>query len=198
MRSLVVSLVLALAAMAPALAFDAQVESALATLKVGKPVPRSALAIVMQNSERWCYFEAEGQCRWSDVYLDVTPETARFEIGNAWDDALDIYFIDEGVFADDGQICQSHTDGSLSVRAVSRADGTALGGRELDAIRQDLAGNAGGDTCFDYNLEAIDAEAQTVTLLQRQYLGGVLDPSGDAPVTIHFDPASARALGFAF
>jgi hypothetical protein len=132
-------------------------------------------------------------------YLDVTPEGARFEIGNAWDDTVDIYFVDEGEFRDDVFICQSGNGWVASVRAMSREDGTPLGGRELDALKQEIAGGLGDqNTCFDYILEAVDADGQTVTLLQRQYRDGVTDPADDAPVTIHFDPAEARTLGLAF
>lgn len=199
MRRLAASFVVALCALGSAQAFDTETEAVLSGLKIGKRLPSAAVATLMRASERWCYFEADGQCRWTDIYLDVTSEGARFEIGNAWDDTVDIYFVDEGEFRDDVFICQSGSAWVASVRAMSREDGTPLGGRELDALKQEIAGGLGDqNACFDYILEAVDADGQTVTLLQRQYRDGVTDAADDAPVTIHFDPAEARALGLAF
>jgi hypothetical protein len=67
MRRLAASFVVALCAMGPAQAFDTETEAVLSGLKIGKRLPNAAVATLMRASERWCYFEADGQCRWTDI-----------------------------------------------------------------------------------------------------------------------------------
>ena len=49
---------------------------------------------------------------------------------------------------------------------------------------------------FDYLLKGSDAEAETITLLQRQFTDGVTDPINDVTVTLHFNAADAAALSW--
>lgn len=200
MRRLTATLLIALAGLLPAQAFETETQTALDRLKPGKSVPIDAVAVLMRTSERWCYFEAEGQCRWSDIYLDVGAEGARYEIGNAWNADYDIVFVDEGVFKEGRYICETGHDWVPSVRAISRHNGRLIGGRELDALKHEIADYVSEEDrdCFDYILQEIDAAALTVTLLQRQYIDGATDPGWDAPVTLHFDPKSAAALDWAY
>ena len=82
-----------------------------------------------------------------------------------------------------------------TIHARNRTDSTAIGGRELEAIKQEVATNRNESIdCFDYLYQSTDATAQTVSLLQRQYVEGVHQPDGDVTVTLHFDPANAAAL----
>ena len=181
MRRLVASLVIGLIGISPALSFDAGTQDVLDRMKVGKLVPITEIATLMRNSERWCYAEDEGSCSWSDIYLDVTETGATYEIGNAWDADRDVIFTDHGTFEEGRYICETGYDWVPTVRAVNRADGSAINGRPLW-------------DCFDYVLKGSDAEAETITLLQRQFTDGVTDTSRDVTVTLHFNAASAAAL----
>lgn len=195
MRRLALLATLALTATLPAAAMDADSQAVVERLKVGKGLHIEDVGTLMMGAERWCYHESDGACAWSDIYLEVTPDGARYEIGNAWDSDTDIVSVDQGEFRDGRYICESGYDWVPTVRAFSRADGAPLSGRDLDALRQEIYSMAGerGD-CFDYVYRGRDAQADTVTLLQRQYSGGVHDPARDAEVTLHFDKASADAL----
>jgi hypothetical protein len=181
---------------AMALGFDATTQGVIDHYKGQKLVRAADIAELMRASERWCYDEREGQCSWSDIYLDVAAEDARFEISNAWSETVDVSFVDRGVFNDKNQICETGADWTPTVHARSRSDERAISGRELEAIKDEMIANRGETSidCFDYLYQSADAEAQTVTLLQRQYIEDVHQPDADVLVTIHFDPATALGL----
>lgn len=195
MRRLMACLVISLAALSPAFAFDSETSAALERVKVGKLVPLSTVQTLMRNSERWCYAESEGSCAWSDIYLEVTDTEATYEIGNAWNADYDVIFTDHGTFKDDRYICESDHDWLPTLRAIDRSDQTLVGGRELWTLRNEI-GDRRDQTidCFDYVFRGSDPEAETVILLQRQFTDGVTDPNRDATVTIHFNAANAAAL----
>lgn len=181
----------------PALAFDGETQAVLDRMKLGKLVPITEIATLMRRSERWCYAEDGGACAWSDIYLDVTGKGATFEIGNAWDADTDVVFTDHGTFRDGRYICETGYDWVPTIRAISRKDGTALTGRALWALKAVIAeGRSESVDCFDYVLKGSDADAQTITLLQRQHTDGVTDPDRDVTVTLHFDAESAAALSW--
>lgn len=200
MRRLFSTALILLCAMVPAQAFEPATQAALDRLKVGKMVPTDVLAVLMRTSERWCYFEAESKCDWSDIYLDVSDEGARFELSNAWDSIHDIAFLNRGIFRDGRFFCEVPHDWGATLRAIDSRDGRPLGGRELEELRREVASyqNYDSSDCFDYELSAIDTELQTVKLLQRHYRNDTTDPVDDAPVTLHFDADTAAALGMAF
>ena len=190
------ALALTLLAAFPALAFEPDTEAVVERYKAFKVVTATDLATLMRQSELWCYAESDGQCSWSDVYLDVSDRDARFEISNAWSETADISFIDQGVFNEQNQICETGDDWRPSVHARNRSDGKAIVGRELEAIKDELLANRTETVidCFDYLYQSSDPARQTVTLLQRQYTKGEHQPSGDVVVTLHFDPENAQAL----
>lgn len=195
MRRLLACLVVALFGLSPALAFDAGTQDVLDRMKVGKLVPITEIATLMRNSERWCYAEDEGSCSWSDIYLDVTETGATYEIGNAWDADRDVIFTDHGTFEEGRYICETGYDWVPTLRAVNRADGSAINGRPLWDLKTEIGeGRSEGVDCFDYVLKGSDAEAETITLLQRQFTDGVTDTSNDVTVTLHFNAATAAAL----
>lgn len=196
MRRLIACLVAVLAGTAPALAFDDATQDVLDRMKTGKLVPIADVGALMMSSERWCYFEDNGTCRWSDIYLEVTASSATFEIGNAWNADYDIRFIDKGMLEDGRYICETGDDWVGSVRADRRSDGSSVNGRELATLKADIETNRSAESidCFDYVLQGSDPEAETITLLQRQYADGVTDPANDVPVTLHFNPREAASL----
>jgi hypothetical protein len=196
MRRFALSLALGLVASLPVMALDDQSLAIVERLKPGKLMRIADVGVLMMGSERWCYNEHDGQCAWTDIYLQVTEDGARYEIGNAWDDTVDIVSVDEGVFRDRRYICETNFDWVPTVRAFSRDDGSALFGRDLDHLRQEIRSNLTGERngCFDYLYRSHDAEAETVTLLQRQYNDGAYDEAGDALVTLYFNKAEADAL----
>ena len=179
-----------------ALAFDADTQAIADRYKVGKALKVADLKTLMLASERWCYSEEDGTCGWSDIYLDVEGDYVAFELGNAWNADVDIAFVTEGEFRDDRYFCEVGEDWVPGVRAINRADGTLVGGRELAALKREIetvvAG--GSDDCFDYQFVSADAANQTITLTQRQYVDLEHDPDMDTQVTVHFDKASAAAL----
>lgn len=180
-----------------AFAFPAEIDTALAGLKVGKAVHIDTVAEFMRLSERWCYKEADNACSWTDIYLSVDADGATYEIANAWSEDIDVAFVDRGVFKQGRFICETGYDWIPSVRATRRSDGSMLSGRELAALRDEIAGYQDGyQDCFDYEYRGSDTEAGTITLLQRQYDdSGNTDPANDAEVTLHFDPTTAAGLG---
>jgi hypothetical protein len=197
MKTLLAATALTLAFGSSAFAFDTATQAIIDRHKANKPVSISDIATLMQSSERWCYLEdAAGTCSWSDIYLDVTDSGAEFEIGNAWSETVDIVFTDTGTFEDGRSICETGVDWVPTIRAVHRADGSMLLGRELQSIKAEVAATQSDSVvdCFDYLYLSSDAEAQTVTLLQRQTTADVYDPAKDTEVTLHFDPANAAAL----
>lgn len=195
MRLLFACLVIGLAGLSPALAFEAETQDVLDRMKIGKLVPIADIATLMRQSERWCYAEQDGACSWSDIYLEVTEDTATYEIGNAWDDSYDVIFTDHGAFRDGSYICETGYDWTPTLRAINRADGTIVNGRELWSLKTQIEGGRGEDTdCFDYILKGSDAGAETITLLQRQFIGGATDALNDVLVTLHFNAESAAAL----
>lgn len=195
MRRLLACLVLGLVGLSPALAFDAETQGVLDRMKLGKLVPIGEIATLMRQSERWCYAEDEGACAWSDIYLEVTAKGATFEIGNAWDAETDVIFTDHGTFRDGRYICETGYDWVPTIRAISRKDGTPIGGRALWTLKTAIgAGRNESVDCFDYVLKGSDPEAQTISLLQRQHTDGVTDPDRDVTVTLHFDTDTAAAL----
>jgi hypothetical protein len=197
MKILLAAAALSLVCAAPVLAFDAPTTAFLIKYKIGKSVAISDVAGLMQSSERWCYREEGSTCAWSDIYLSVSDSGADYEIGNAWDETYDIAFTDKGVFKDNRYICENGFDWVPSVRATLRSDGSVVGGRTLSTLKAEIAAATADDTttsCFDYKMEGADPVAETISLLQRQYVDGVYDPERDTPVTLHFDPQEAAAL----
>jgi hypothetical protein len=154
------------------------------------------VAVLMRASEKWCYHNQEHSCAWTDVYLEVTDTGATFEIGNAWDADTDIAFTDEGVFKDDRYICETGMDWVPTVRATRRNGNGPLDGRLLWELKQAVQANREGDTldCFDYVFLRVDADYQTMTLLQRAYTDDAYIEGGDAEVSLHFNAEDAAGL----
>jgi hypothetical protein len=195
MKALFAATALFVLASSAALGFDATIEALTGRYKAQKLVKAADVGELMRLSERWCYAEEAGECDWSDIYLDVTAEDARFEISNAWSETVDLSFIDRGVFNEQNQICETGNDWTSTIHARTRPDGIAVIGRELEAIRDEVdASRENIVDCFDYLYLSSDANAQTVNLTQRQYTDGVYQADADVAVTIHFDPAAANAL----
>jgi len=182
-----------------ALAQDAASQAVIDRMKAGKLIAIGDVATLMMGSERWCYRLQEGNCAWSDIYLEVTETGATYEISNPWSEEVDISFVDQGVFRQDRYICETGNDWVPSVRAYEREDGTAIEGRALAALKVEIAGIVtveDDDDCFDYLYQHQDKAAETVTLLQRHYIDGETDPADDALVTLYFDKEAADALGW--
>ncbi len=200
MRALALALAAVVTSGLPAVALDTASQQVVERLKPGKRLAIEDVGSLMMGSERWCYNELNGQCAWTDIYLDVTEDGARYEIGNAWDDTVDIVSVDEGVFRDGRYICETNFDWVPTVRAFLRDDGSALFGRDLEHLRQEIRSNLSGERngCFDYVYRSHDVEAETVTLLQRQYDDGIYNEAGDALVTLYFNKADADALKWAW
>lgn len=195
MRRLLACLVVGLIGISPAWAFDQGTQDVLDRMKVGKLVPITEIATLMRSSERWCYIEEEGSCSWSDIYLEVTDEGATYEIGNAWDADHDVIFTDHGTFEEGRYICETGHDWVPSLRAINRADGTAVNGRPLWSLKAEISeSRSEGIDCYDYILKGSNADAETITLLQRQFTDGVTDPINDVTVTLHFNADTAAAL----
>ena len=196
MKPLLAAIALSLISASAGLAFDGATEAVIAEQKVGKPVPITAVAELMQSSERWCYAEAEGSCAWTDVYLSVTAEAADYEIANAWNENIDIALIDTGRFENGTSICDTQTDWLPSVRATRRVDQRLIEGRALRDLKAEIAEVVGVQQldCFDYIYRGADRSARTITLLQQQSHNGEHDPAQDTLVTLHFDPEAAARL----
>jgi hypothetical protein len=199
MHRLALLFVLTLTGTLPALAQDAQSQSVIDATKSGKLMAISDVAVLMMNSERWCYREQEGNCAWSDIYLAVNDTGATYEISNPWSEEIDISFVDEAVFKEDRYICETGLDWVPTVRAFERDGGSAIEGRALAALKEEIYSmvtTEDDDDCFDYLYQHQDKDAETVTLLQRHYIDGVTDPANDALVTLHFNRDTAEALGW--
>jgi hypothetical protein len=167
------------------------------TTKPGKWLHADELSGLMREAEVWCYNEADGTCDWSEIYLGVTldPQGITYESLNSWDTYLDVYFVDKAEFQDDRYVCEFGYDKVPSTRAIAE-DGALIGGRVLQRLRDEVAEGRVDrpNYCFDYTYGAYDAAAGTMSLTQRQYLGGVVDPSQEAKITLHFNAADAAAL----
>ena len=199
MRRHVIALATLLAACTPALAFDDAVQSFADHFKVGKPVPASALVVLMMEAETWCYNQRDNECGWSEVYLSDDGENVRYELSNPWDEAVDIAYVSQIARRDDGQLCEIGFDWLPSLRAYAREDGLSLEGRDLEDMRQrvfNVVDPADSSDCYSYVYGGADSDAETMTLTQRQYIGGEYQPGMDAEVTLHFDQDSARHLGW--
>ena len=186
--------VLALAS--PALAFDPTVAEIVENMKPKAMVDTTDLAKLMKSSERWCYNEQDGTCQWSDVYLDVSESGPRIEVSSGYSDDYDLYIVDKGEFRDDRYVCEYGYDWTPSTRLLRHGDGSPVNGRELDAMRVQFANNFGidGPSCFDYLFVRANAEAGTITLLQRTYDDFVENKDNAVAVTLHFDAEDAAGL----
>lgn len=199
MRYLVFILALWAVTTASVIAQDAQSQAVIDRMKAGKLMPISDVAVLMIGSERWCYREQEGNCAWSDIYLEVTGTGATYEISNPWSEEVDISFVDRGIFKDGRYICETGHDWVPTVRAYGREDGTAIEGRDLAALKQEIAeqvDTSDDDDCFDYLYQHQDKDVETVTLLQRHYIDGETDAANDALVTLYFNKDAAADLGW--
>lgn len=199
MRRFAIALAALVTCSGTALAYDAASQDVIDRFKPGKLVPIEAVGSLMLGAERWCYDQRGEECGWSDIYLEIDGDMVRYELSNPWSAAIDISFVAEGVFRDGRYICDTGFDWVPSVRAYERPDGQAIEGRELDALKQEIAAHIdtsqAGD-CFDYLYGGHDEEAQTIILTQRQYVDGTHQPARDAEVTLHFDKAKADNLGW--
>ena len=189
---------LLLVATSAAFGFDSRTQGIIDDYKSGKLIRIADVAHLMASSERWCYLEDAGTCSWSDIYLDVGKSGAEFEIGNAWNEDVDIAFTDHGEFRDGRYICETGTDWVPNMRATRRSDGSVIGGRELAQLKSEIASQRSEDSqdCFDYVFISADVENQTITLTQRQYINDVHETDRDTEVTLHFDEAAAKALTY--
>jgi len=184
---------------APAAALDARIETMLDGYKAGKLLPIEDVAELMRSSERWCYNEETGICDWSDIYLEVDSDGATFELVDMWTQDIEITLTEKGVFRDGRFICETGEEYTQSLRAYDTARNGYLTGRELYALKTEIAAayatsEASEPPCFDYLFESIVPADETVTITQRIWRGGETDPAEDALVTLHFDRDSAEAL----
>lgn len=197
MKNLLLAVAALLALASPAFAIDPTPEAISHTYKSGKPIHVDDVQALMRQAEVWCYNEDSGTCDWAETYLSVTggSEGVVYESTNAWNSDIDVTFVDKAQF-DAKLLCEYGYDKVPSTRAVNRADGSVIGGRALDALRSEVYANQSGnsDDCFDYLFMSYDADAQTMTLTQRQYVGGVMDPSRDAAIVLHFNAADVAGL----
>jgi len=199
MRLIASLIILWVGLVGPALAQDAASQAVIDRMKAGKLMAIGDVAALMMGSERWCYRLQEGNCAWSDIYLEVTETGATYEISNPWSEEVDISFADRGVFRQDRYICETGNNWVPTVRGYERADGTAIEGRALAALKEEIEGIVtvgNDDDCFDYLYQHQDKAQETVTLLQRHYIDGETDPADDALVTIYFNAEAAGELGW--
>ncbi|MDB5585615.1 MAG: hypothetical protein JWP26_585 [Devosia sp.] len=197
MKHLLLAAAALLALASPAFAEDPSPEAISNTYKSGKPVHVEDVQALMRQAEIWCYNEDSGTCDWAEIYLSAAsgPEGVVYDSTNAWNSDTDVSFVDKAQFQD-ALLCEYGYDKVPSTRAVNRADGSVIGARALDALRAEVYANQTGNTddCFDYLYVSYDAAAQTMALKQRQYVGGVLDPSLEANITLHFNAADVAGL----
>ena len=198
MKKLLLAAAALLALAGPALAeVYPSAEAISNTTKPGKWLHADELAGLMREAEVWCYNEANGTCDWSEIYLGVTldPQGITYESLNSWDTAIDVYFTDKAEFQDDRYVCEFGYDKVPTTRAVN-ADGTQVGGRVLEALRNEITESRVGrpNYCFDYTYNSYDPVAGTMSLTQRMYTDGVVDPSKEAKIMLHFNAADAAAL----
>ncbi|SEP60443.1 hypothetical protein SAMN05428969_0082 [Devosia sp. YR412] len=197
MKMLFAALALTLATSSAALAFDSETQALVDIYKPGKPVSGADMAQLMQSSEAWCYDRQDQSCAWREIYLDISGDDVSFELSNNWDVDTDYAFTDKATLSG-GQICQSGYNWIDNLRAIRRADGSAIGGRELNDFKRTMAEARPDldsyDDCFDYVYLASDDALETVTLRQRQYADGVYDAANDVEVTVYFDAEAAKGL----
>jgi hypothetical protein len=190
MKNLLLAAAALLALATPAFAIDPSAEAISNTYKPGKPLHADDVAALMRQSEIWCYREDSGSCDWSEIYLNVAsgPGGVSYESTNAWNADIDVTFVDKAQF-EDNLLCEYGYDKVPSTRAVGRNDGRILFGRPLERLRAEVYAGQTDDTmdCFDYVYVSYDAAAQTMQLTQRQYIRGVIDPSLEADITLHFN-----------
>ncbi|MEO5805557.1 hypothetical protein [Devosia sp.] len=201
MKSLMLAAAALFAVAAPALALDADADAILTHFKPGKTVPIADIATFMRGSAKWCYAEQDGTCGWTDVYLNVTDTSAQYEGGAAWDENTDIGMTHETELRDGRYICEIPETPASTTWAVSRADGSVIQGRDLATLKQSIADAYTGDTsydCFDYAFLRVSPDRENIVVRQRQYIDGVTDKANDVEVTIHYDPAVAKALKLRF
>lgn len=196
MRILAVIVALSLTLGGPAIAFDAATQAIIAHQKSGKPVPIADVQVLMLSSESWCYLEDANSCAWSEIYLSMDADGAAYESSDAWNETIDIAYVDHGRFAEGGVICDTDIDWLPNMRAVRRDDGSMVSGRALRDLKTEIAAALGAPShnCYDYIYRGADPAAQTLTLLQRQSTDGVHDPEQDTLVSLQFDPDTAAAL----
>lgn len=181
----------------PAFAFDPTIAELVGNLKPKTLVPLSDIVVLMKGSEQWCYIEENGSCGWSEVYLDVSDAGPRLESSSSyWDGEYNRYIVKKGEFQQDRYVCDYGYDWTPSVRLTRRSDGTPVNDRELDQFRVQFANNFGIDNpdCYDYLFVRADAQANTITLMQRTYSDFVKDEGSDTLVTLYFDADAAKAL----
>ncbi|GLQ53383.1 hypothetical protein [Devosia nitrariae] len=199
MRGLCVAVMAAVVAAAPVVAMDAEAEALVSGNKAGKLLPIEDVAVLMRASERWCYNEEAQTCDWSDIYLEVDAEGATYELADFWSPDVEIALTEYGVFRDGQFICETGEESTQTLRARNGVDGRPLGGRELFALKAEMAAAyaAEGDAspaCFDYLFVGYSPSEETVRLTQRIWRDGTTDPAEDALVTLHFDPSVVDAL----
>ncbi len=201
MRRHLIALATFLAVSSPVVAFDDAVQSFTDHFKIGKPIPSSALPMLMLEAEVWCYNQREDECGWSEIYLRDDGKSVRYELSNPWSEDVDIAYVSEIELRDNGQICEIGFDWLPSLRAYGREDGLSLEGRDLEDMRQrvlNVVDPAQSSDCYSYIYEGYDEDSQTVTLTQRQYIGGEYQAGMNAEVALHFDRDSANRLGWYF
>lgn len=199
MRLPIAALVLSLASTLPGLAFDADSQALVDRMKVGKPLAMDAAVPLMLGAERWCYSQRDEECGWSEIYLEIKDDKLHYELSNPWNEAVDISYVSEVEIRDNAQICEIGFNWLPSVRAYSRDTGLSIEGRELAALKQDVLAIVDptlSHDCYSYVYGGSDAEAETITLTQKQYIGGAYQPDMDAEVVLHYDKERADNLGW--
>ena len=190
MKKLLLAAAAALALAGPAFAVDPSPEAISNTYKAGKPIHIDDVAALMRQSEIWCYREEAGTCDWSEIYLKAAmgPEGVVYESTNAWNSETMVTFVDKAQF-EGNLLCEYGYDKVPSTRAMNRGNSQAIGGRELEALRTEVYAGRADDTndCFDYLYVSYSAGLGTMDLKQRQYVNGVIDPSREAEVKLHFN-----------
>ncbi|WEK04039.1 MAG: hypothetical protein P0Y65_17915 [Candidatus Devosia phytovorans] len=179
-------------------AFQPSVDAAIGKYKSGKLVDFRDVGTLMREAAKWCYAYEDQTCAWTDVYFDVDEEGAVFEINNAWDAERNVGFTDIAVF-EGNRICQSGYDWVPTVWAERRDDDSVISGRDLHDLKQEIYANRvvplnEADDCFDYLYLGADTDSETITLLQRQYVDGVHEPTSDVEVSLYFNAEDAASL----
>lgn len=199
MRAVCVAIVAAMIGAAPVSAMDAKAQALVSGYKAGKLLPIEDVAVLMRTSERWCYNQGADTCDWSDVYLEVDAEGATYELADQWSPEIEIILTERGVFRDGQFICETGEEYTRTLRARYVADDRQIGGRELFALKAEIAAAYAANAtpvepCYDYLFVGYSQAEDTVRLTQRIWRDGTTDPAEDALVTLHFDPAAGQAL----